>query len=739
MTPSPHERAATLRRQVNAHSHRYFVLHDPIITDAEFDALFQELQALEAAHPELRTADSPTWRIGSDLAEGFAKARHAAPILSLANAFSAEDLADWETRNKRIAPEASWAYVVEPKFDGLTIVLRYEAGVLVQACTRGNGTKGDVVTANARTIQSIPLRIPVSGDQESPPLLVVRGEILFTKEAFARLNEARREAGEPIYANARNTAAGSLKQKDARKTAERALSAYCYDVVHSEGLSIDTRMAQRALLESLGFAVPPEVTRCEDLAAVQARLAWWEAQRPQLPYEIDGIVIKVDNLALERSLGIAGKDPRGMVAYKYQSEEATTRLLKVVSQVGRTGRVTPTAHLAPVFVGGVTVTHATLHNYDLVATMDLRLGDLVRLKRSGDVIPYIIGPVSSARTGEEQAVTPPSVCPASGDPLVREADTVDLLCPNTTCPERIFRSVTFFASRGGMNIDGLGPRTLRLLIDTGLVSDEGDLFTLTAEDLLPLEGIGEKKTALLLDAIRAAKDRPLAQTITALGIPGLGETMARAITKAVSSVSGLAAIAQQVRDAATSAAQQIPPLEDTFTELLLKSITSADPAGRAVRLTTSEYTDFDAPLHKAVQPCFARALEAIRPLVQIDGVGPSLVGAILAWFSDARNTAMLEKMQAAGLRLEEAPPAASSASLEGRSFVITGTLPTSSRKDARAFIEQHGGRVTGAVSSKTSFLVAGKGGGSKRAKAAALGIPVLDESALRALADDSGS
>ena len=734
MKSSPQDRAAELRRVLNEHSYRYYVLHAPVIADGEYDRLLQELQQLERAHPALLTPDSPTQRAGSDLAEGFAKAQHPRSVLSLANAFSTKDLREWATRNRRLVPEGTFAYVVEPKFDGLTILLRYEDGVLAQASTRGDGRTGDVVTANARTIQSIPLRIPVTGSQTVPRELVVRGEVLFTKTAFAALNAARRNSGDPVYVNARNTASGSLKQKDARMTARRDLSAFCYDVLHTEGPNPDTRIEQLALLQTLGFATPPDVLRCEDLASVEKRIAWWAAQRNALPYEIDGVVVKVDDLALEQALGVVGKDPRGSIAYKYPSEEVTTRLTAVEPQVGRTGRITPTAHVEPVFVSGVTVTHATLHNYDLIAAMDLRLGDTVLLKRSGDVIPHIIGPVTAARTGEEESIMPPEACPSSDDTLVREEGAVDWICPNPQCSERIFRSVTFFVSRGGMNIDGLGPQTLCLLIEHKLIADEADLFTLDAQQLMALDGMGEKKTASLLASIREAKKRPLAQVVVSLGIPGLGETMARLITRAMSSVDAMARVAQAVRAAKAEAVALAPPMEDAFETLVFSSAKVADPEKRLTRLLETDFAVASEVQRKKLLHHLMQALEAAKPLLAIDGVGPSLVLSMVEWFADARNLAMVGKMRAAGLQLEDVPEQQESATLHGLTFVVTGKLPGFSRKGVREFIEHHGGRVTGSLSRKTSYLVAGAGGGSKGAKAKALGVPFLDEAALRALA-----
>ena len=726
----PHEGATLLRNRINEHNYRYYVLHAPVISDREYDLLVGELQELEAQHPELLTLDSPTQRVGSDLSSDFSKVEHPRPVLSLANAFNAEDLQDWEERNKRIVSEATYSYVVEPKFDGLSIVLRYEQGLLVQAATRGDGSRGDEVTANARTIQSIPLRIPVTGDAEVPPVLVIRGEVLLTREAFDALNAQREEEGEPRYVNARNTASGSLKQKDVRLTAQRELSAFCYDVLYAESFSPGSRMSQLSQLNQWGFPTPPGVEHCADLTSVQSRIDWWAEQRPDLPYEIDGVVVKVDDLALASDLGVVGKDPRGAIAFKFPAQEATTRLLSVEGRVGRTGRLTPTANLEPVFVGGVTVSNATLHNYDFIRSLDLRIGDTVLLKRSGDVIPYIIGPVAEARTGEEQPVVPPEVCPVSGDTLVREEGVVDLVCPNPLCAERIFRSLEFFASRGGMNIDGLGPNTLKLLIKNGLVANEADLFQLSGEQLLPLEGLGKRKVELLLSSIAEVKGRPLPTILASLGIPGMGQTMARMIVKEIPSMDTFVHRAQTVQSAETRAIEVEPALENSFMDLVLKSSQSTNPVNNALRRLTER--GIEEPSDQLMQ-AIGEAHKAIEPLLDIDGVGPSLVGAICGWFSDDRNTAMLNQMREAGIALEEEPELDQANTLEGKTFVITGRLSKITRAEARAYIEKYGGRVTGSVSKKTDFLLAGQGGGSKRVKAQKLEVQIIDETTLRAM------
>ena len=729
MTAPPAVRAEKLRRALNEHSYRYFVLHDPVIPDAEYDRLYSELVALESRNPKLVTPDSPTQRAGSDLEEGFAKAPHPRPVLGLANAFAAADLRDWEARNRRLASDAPFHYLVEPKFDGLTIVLRYEGGVLVQGTTRGDGAVGDIVTHNARTVQSIPLRIPVSGNGTVPPVLVVRGEVLFTKEAFARLNKSEGQR----FVQARSAASGTLKQKDARITAQRPLSMYCYDILYSEGLEVDRRIDQLDLLKAWGFVIPPDVMLCQTLGEVQDRITWWGEQRAGLPYEIDGVVIKVNDLALDGRLGAVGKDPRGAIAYKYPAEEATTTLLGIESQTGRTGKVTPTALLEPVIVGGVTVSRATLHNYDFIAGLDLRLGDTVLLKRSGDVIPYIIGPVKKLRSGEEQPIVPPSDCPSCQTALVRESDAVDLLCTNAQCSGRIFEGLEFFASRGGMNIEGLGPRAIEQLIAAGLVSDPGDLFTLQADQLEKLDGFASGKTRGLLTALEAAKQRPYERVLGSLGIPGLGETMAHAIVKAVPALDQLSTLARMVHEAKEKTIQRLPALDGSFVDVVVKAAGSADARAVITRAAQVAGHEFDPEELEAIQLDVGRAIAAVQPLHQINGVGSSLIKAIVAWFAYDNNQATLDKLRAAGLQLESAPPEPTENALRGLTFVLTGKLPSLTRAAAKALIQANGGRVAGSVSSRTDYLVAGEKAGSKAAKAESLGVPVLDEEALQAL------
>lgn len=669
--PSSREfaRAAGLRTLLREHSHRYYVLSAPTITDAEYDRLYNELRALEEAWPALITPDSPTQRAGSDLSDEFSKTRHPAPILSLANAFTVEDIQAWEERNLRLLPAGTkLAYVLEPKLDGLTVVLTYEDGMLVQAATRGNGEIGDVVTPNLRTIRSVPLRIPASGQRPAPERLVVRGEVMYLKHDFERLNQRQLEAGQPLYVNARNTASGSLKQKDSRITASRPLTAFFYAIVDSRGIKLDTQWETVEYLRDMGFLTAPDSARYPTLSDVIQQIPAWESRRNQLDYEIDGVVIKVDSFAAAAELGVVGKDPRGAIAYKFAAHEATTRLLDVVINVGRTGKVVPAAKLEPVFIGGVTVSNATLHNFAQTKALDIRIGDVVVVKRAGDVIPNVVGPIVSARTGAEREIVPPERCPFCQTPLVQPEGAVDIFCPNEHCPERVYRQVEFFVSRGAMDIDGLGGRTVKQLIAAHLIEDEADIFFLQPEALLALEGFADKKVEGVLFSIEAAKSRPLATLLTALGIDGVGSTVAAALAAAFGSMDAL--------EAAT-----------------------------------------------------------VEQLVQVDGVGSVLAESVVDWFASPFHRHLLSKLRQAGINMADAQRENLSESLAGLTFVLTGTLPTLTRDDAAALIESHGGKVTGSVSKKTSYVVVGDSPGSKADKARELNVPVLDEAGLAALAE----
>lgn len=668
------QRAAELRHLLHEHNHRYFVLGTPSITDAEYDSLFDELDAIEKRYPDLITPDSPTQRVGSDLDERLPKVTHPAPTLSLAKAYTAEEIQAWRARiDKVLDTTAALSYTVEPKFDGLSVILTYTDGMLTLAATRGDGYIGDDVTSSVRTIRSVPQRIPVG--EKAPPVprrLVVRGEVVIHKDDFKAF-QARMQAEQPEarFINARNTASGALKQLDPKIAASRPLTCYAFGIVDAsdelgERLPRD-QYAVLLYLRALGFLTSDTVQHFEDLAQVIAYVQAFEAQRHTLPFEIDGMVIKVDDAAIYNALGVVGKNPRGAVAYKFPPEEVTTRLIKVTFNVGRTGMIVPSAELAPVFVSGATIRQATLNNFEDVARKDVRVGDWIRIKRAGEVIPFVIGALPERRDGTEQVIKPPERCPFCDSPVVRAEGEIAYYCSNLDCPERRARQLEYFVGRGQMDIEGLAVRGVRQLIEAGLIRDEADLFALTAEKLAPLEGYGAQKIKNLLASIAAAKDRPLERVIAALGIPGVGLTVAR---------------------------------------LLLKHFLSLE----------------------ALQSATLDQLDAIH------GIGESLAQTVVAWFAEPRNRALLEKLRANGVQMAPVENTAPrSEALSGLTFVLTGTLPNLTRDEAAALIESHGGKVGSSVSKKTSYVVAGEAAGSKLEKAQTLGIAVLDEAGLQAL------
>lgn len=669
MTTSVEERLRQLREEIDFHLYRYHVLDAPLISDAEYDALYRELVALEEEHPELITPDSPTQRAGAPASDAFAKVRHPAPILSLMNAFSPDDLRAWRTRIGRLLPpDAVVEYVVEPKLDGLSVVLTYRDGLFAQGATRGDGEVGEDVTPNLRTLHDVPRRIPVTRDSEvtAPDYLVVRGEVFFPIDKFEALNAARLEAGLPLYMNPRNTAAGSLRQLDPAKTAERPLRLYCYDIVATNATDLPpTQWERLAYLRALGFPVSPDNRHCADLEEVIAVYGEWMARRNEINYEVDGVVVKINDRVLADGLGFVGKDPRGAIAMKFPAQEKTTRLIALQVNVGRTGVLAPNAILEPVEIGGVTVRNATLHNFDEIARKDIRIGDRVIVKRAGDVIPYVVGPVIEARDGSERPIEKPTHCPVCGEPVVQLEGEVAVYCENASCPEQLIRRVEYFVSRGAMDINNFGSQTAALLFARGLIHDVADIYYLRREDLLSLEGHKEKKVDNLLAGIEASKNQPPSRLLTALGIRFVGNVVAA---------------------------------------LLLNSLGSID----------------------------AMAEAGIEDLQRIEGVGPQTAQSVVAWFGNERNRAVLEKLRAAGLRFaaETSSEEATEKLLTGLTFVITGTLPSLSRDEATALIESHGGKVTGSVSKKTDYLLAGEAAGSKLSKANELGVPVIDEPTL---------
>jgi len=682
-----------LKEQINFHNYRYHVLDAPIISDAEFDRLMNELKRIEAEHPDWVTPDSPTQRAGAKPADRFEKVRHPAPILSLANAFGAEDARAWFERIRKIDDRVEQAkFVVEPKIDGLSVVLHYRDGVFVRGATRGDGEVGEDITQNLRTVKAIPLRIPVDSDEFStfskksavkglPKVLVVRGEAFIPIKEFEELNRKLEEAGEKTYLNPRNTAAGSLRQLDPALTASRPITLLVYQIVHAEGGALPTSQWEiLQYLKALGFPVTDVARRFDTLDEAIAYTETWERRRDELPYEADGMVIKIDDLTLAADLGFVGKDPRGAIAFKFPAREVTTTLKDIGVAVGRTGVLTPYAVLEPVEIGGVVVERATLHNFDYIAEKDIRVGDRVLVKRAGEVIPYVIGPVVEARTGREKTFKPPQTCPACGQPVEHFEGEVAWYCVNAACPAQLIRNVEHFVSRGAMDIVGMGIKIVEKLIEAGKVKDVADLYTLTREDILEAVTKKDRKTDKqppgkladnLLAAIEASKSRPLARLIAALGIRGVGE------------------------------------------------VSAADLA--------SHFGDLDA-LSKA----------SVDDLQKIEGIGPNIAEGIVDWFARPANQKVLKKLKAAGVwprggqsKVERQK----SDAFAGLTFVITGTLPTWSRDEAKAFIESHGGKVTDSVSKKTSYLVLGENPGSKLQKAQALGVKIIGEEELKKLAE----
>jgi len=669
---TPERRASILRKEINFHIYRYHVLNSPVISDAEYDSLYQELLDLEKQNPDLITADSPTQRAGAEPLDAFVKVTHPAPILSLSNAFNVDELRAWRARLNRFLPEdASLDYVAEPKIDGLTVVLTYRDGAFVQGATRGNGQVGEDVTVNLRTFFSVPKHIPVdpASSARPPSYMVVRGEAFFNLDAFEQLNKGRIEAGDPPYMNPRNTAAGSLRQLDPQMTARRPLTLFCYDFIAWDGGVIpDTQQERLELLKELGFPVSPDIEYCEDLDCVAAVYTAWMEKRNQINYEVDGVVVKINDQPLALSLGYVGKDPRGAIAMKFPAQEKTTKLLDVVVNVGRTGILAPNAVLEPVEIGGVIVKNATLHNYDEIARKDIRVGDTVLVKRAGDVIPYIIGPVVDLRDGTEQIVESPATCPFCGEPAVRPEGEVAIYCDNSACPEQLVRRIEYFVSRSVMDIDNFGSQTGVQLIDAGLIADVADIYSLEISDLLKIEGFQEKKAENLMAGVEASKQQTAQRVLTALGIRFVGTV-----------VSGL----------------------------LLDALQSIDAIGEAT----------------------------LEQLEEIEGIGPGTALAVVTWFDDANNRGLLEKLRSAGLNFAVERQEATSNNLSGLTFVVTGTLPTMSRTEAKDYIESHGGKVTGSVSGKTDFLLAGESAGSKLTKAEKLGVPIVNEPKLRDLVE----
>jgi DNA ligase (NAD+) len=681
-------RHAELAAQVSRANEAYHVQDAPEISDAEYDQMFRELVALETAHPELITDDSPTQRVGGTPSGGvFTEVRHRRPMLSLSNAFSHDELRAFDARVRRglglpAAPEPAGdlRYVAELKIDGLAITLRYERGRFVQGATRGDGTTGEDVTPNLRTIAAIPDRLAeaVTGD--------VRGEVFMPKAEFARINAEREEAGLPLYANPRNSGAGSLRQKDPGVTASRLLSAWTYQLLEEGEAAPATQSASLDRLAALGLPVNPDRQPGLDIEGVIAFTETWREARHDLPYETDGVVVKVDRVDQQERLGMVSRAPRWAIAYKFPPEQVQTVVEDIVPYVGRTGTLTPVAHLTPVKVAGSTVARATLHNLDEVRRKGIRIGDTVVLQKAGDVIPEVVRPIVERRTGAEREFAMPERCPVCDTPVVRDEGAVRIYCPNPVCPARISQGFSHFVGRGGMDIEGAGWKVLEQLVERGLVTRRGDFFRLTVEDLAGLDRFAQKSAENLHAAIQRARRRPLARILNGLGIPQVGESTAIDLARWITS--------------------QLP-----------------DGAATADALRTSA-----AFLQRV-------ATETPDRFAEVPGIGPTVAAAVADYFGGPAGEGVLEDLADAGVEAElpEVTPAEAGGPLEGKSVVVTGTLPGFSRQEAEEAIRAAGGKPAGSVSKKTDYLVAGESAGSKLAKAQEIGVPVLDEDGFRRL------
>ncbi len=698
-TDDVRRRAAELRRQIEHHAHLYYVLDRPEIGDAEYDALLHELQDIEAAYPELRTPDSPTQRVGGQPLEKFTQWRHLQAMLSLANARNPDELLAWNARNRRLLEahglgEAPMSYVTEPKIDGLAISLVYRDGVFERGATRGNGEIGEDVTANLRTIHAVPLRLAGLDRGEAVPVVIeVRGEVYLPLAAFEQLNEARAAAGKSTFANPRNSAAGSIRQLDPAVAAARPLNIWCYQIGYREGLEFESHWQSLEWLRSQGFRVNPGSARHETIEQVAAECAAWVDRRAEVDYDIDGVVVKVDEVALQRDLGEVAHDPRWAIAFKFAPTTAVTRLHSIEVNVGRTGVLTPFAVLEPVQVGGVIVERATLHNEDDIHRKDVRPGDDVIVQRAGDVIPQVVGPAIREEEGEQSvaahearpAWNMPERCPACDSRVVREEGEVAVRCPNRSCPAQLVEAVRHFVSRGAMDIDGVGDEAVWALHQAGLVTNVADLYDLSLSRLADVPLFTRKATGpdgqdivvpnrfaeILLASIEASKAQPFARVLFALGVRHVGGVTA---------------------------------------QLLVEHFASLDELERASEAEIAE----------------------------VPGIGPVVAATVEQYLADPHNRETLAKLRAHGLRFVEEAPQRAAGPLSGKTFVLTGTLDTLSRVEAGERIAALGGKVGSSVSSRTDYVVAGASPGSKLAKAQKAGVEIVDEQALLAMLGEGG-
>ena len=785
------ERHARLADEVSGHLFRYHVLDSPVISDGQFDALWRELLELEEAHPELVTPSSPTQRVGGFSTE-FAAHDHLERMLSLDNAFAPDELRAWAERVARDVG-AQVHYLCELKIDGLAVNLLYEDGRLTRALTRGDGRTGEDITLNMRTLEEVPEQLTGTEEFPVPALVEVRGEVYFRLDDFAALNALMVEAGKPPYANPRNTAAGSLRQKDPRVTASRHLRLICHGFGRREGFALERQSQGYAALRAWGLPVSERTVVLDDVAAVVAHVEHWGEHRHDIEHEIDGVVVKVDEVALQRRLGSTSRAPRWAIAYKYPPEEVVTRLLDIRVNVGRTGRVTPFALMEPVLVAGSTVEMATLHNAQEVVRKGVLISDRVVIRKAGDVIPEVLGPVADARDGSERAFVMPTHCPECGTALAaQKAGDIDLRCPNSrSCPAQLRERLFHVAGRGAFDIEGLGYEAAVALLQAGVVRDEGDVFSLTEDDLLRTELFRTKAGELsangrkLLVNLQSAKDRPLWRVLVGLSIRHVGPTAAQALAREFTSMEAIEAAAEAaLRDTEAAglpitsdgtsdagdpadgtgpapAAPDEPAAPDDAVAApvdLTAPDDAAAPDGAAADAAAEEPAA-DEPAAEEPTPedpaaaAEARALAAekaaraevrarlkalaaaLAPIAEVEGVGPTIAAALRDWFSVDWHREVVERWRAAGVRMADEVDASVPRLLDGLSIVVTGSMDGFSRDEAKEAITARGGRAAGSVSKKTAFVVAGDSPGSKYDKAVEIGVPVLDEAGFRVLLD----
>jgi len=656
-----------LRQEIRRHDYQYYVLDNPVISDQDYDGLMNRLIQLEQEHPQLITPDSPTQRVSGEPLEQFDSVPHQVPLLSLANAYDREDLLDWHRRIAGMVGDQV-EYVVEPKIDGLSIALTYEAGKFVIGATRGDGETGEDITRNLKTVDNLPLVL-----RQEIPKLIVRGEAYLPKDEFRRINEERAEQGEPLFANPRNAAAGSLRQLDPRVAAARKLRVYIYTLLYQEGLTLGTHGESLIALADLGLPVNRDRLVCRTIEEAADYCEEWIDKRHHLPYEIDGMVVKINSLTHQEELGYTAKSPRWAVAYKFPADQAETTLESIFIRVGRTGVLTPTAVLAPVQLAGTTVSRATLHNQDFITEKDIRMGDRVIVQKAGDIIPEVVRVLTEKRTGNERLFQFPADCPECGSPVVRPEGEAAFRCFGAACPAQVREGIIHYVSRNAMDIEGLGPQVVTQLIEAGLIVNVADLYHLKLEELISLERMGQKSSENLLQAVEKSKDRTLGQLIFALGIRHVGAGAAKTLARHFGSM-------EKLRHATLEELEAIPEV---------------------------------GPKMAATMVEFFKIPQNINLIQRLADYGVNM-----------------EEKQLGENRIGRELP------LAGKNFVITGTLPVMSRKETGDFIETYGGKVVGSVSQNTDYLVAGEKAGSKLDKAVALGVTVISEADLLSLVKD---